>query len=118
MQPDYQKEVMRWGDECFGGVINRNEVQRNHRFMEEALELVQSCNMTKEEVLEMVEYVFNRDIGEKEQEVGGVLVSLAALCEVQDIDMMHAGQVELDRVWTKIPEIKAKQLTKPKHSGL
>lgn len=110
---NYQDEVMHWGDECFGKELNWNKSQRNHRFIEEALELVQACNMSKKDVLMLVDYVYSREIGEIAQEVGGTVVSLAALCATQDINMFEQGEKELARVWTKIPEIKAKQRTKP-----
>ena len=114
----FQKDVDRWMLSCFGSDISADRVERNHRFLEEALELVQACECTQSEAHQLVDYVFNREIGEKKQEVGGVMVTLAALCSAQKIDMLKEGNIELDRIWTKIPEIKAKQASKPKHSPL
>lgn len=104
--------------ECFGEMIAADVVERNHRFLEESLELVQACGCTKDEAHELVEYVFNRSIGEKNQEVGGVIVTLAALCLAQNLDMHEAAETELARIWTKVEEIRAKQAAKPKYSPL
>jgi hypothetical protein len=103
---------------CFGEKITLNTVERNHRFLEESLELVQSCGCTQSEAHQLVDYVFHRNIGEKNQETGGVMVTLAALCNAQDIRMIRAGRDELARVWTKIEKIRAKHAAKPAHSPL
>lgn len=114
----FQERVDRWLVACFGKQIARDPVERNHRFLEEALELAQSCDCTKEEALQLVDYVYGRDKGEVQQEVGGVMNTLAALCLSRDIDMIEAGHIELDRCWTKVEKIRAKQAAKPKFSPL
>ncbi|RQS15519.1 hypothetical protein DIE07_03565 [Burkholderia sp. Bp9002] len=35
-----------WMLECFGAAIATDRMERNHRFLEEALELVQACGCT------------------------------------------------------------------------
>lgn len=114
----FQTRVDRWLLTCFGIEIARDKTERSHRFLEEALELVQSCGCTKEEALQLVDYVYGRERGEIQQEVGGVMNTLAALCLSQDIDMMEAGHIELDRCWTSVEKIRAKQAAKPKFSPL
>lgn len=114
----FQASVEPWMQATFGAKISADPIERNHRFLEEAIELVQSCGCTASEAHQLVDYVFNRPIGEKFQEVGGVMVTLAALCLAQKIDMHDAGKVELARVWTMIEKIRAKQASKPKHSPL
>lgn len=103
---------------CFGEEIANDCTERNHRFLEEALELVQACDCTVSEAHQLVDYVFNRPTGEKNQEVGGVMVTLAALCLAQDLDMHESGNTELERIWTKVDQIREKQAAKPKHSPL
>ncbi|UKJ76116.1 hypothetical protein H1Q64_17980 (plasmid) [Azospirillum brasilense] len=103
---------------CFGAEITADKLERNHRFLEEALELVQACGCTQGEAHQLVDYVFGRAVGEPAQEVGGVMVTLAALCHAQGIDMAEAGETELARVWTKVEAIRAKQASKPKGSPL
>jgi len=114
----FQDRVHPWLLACFGEKIASDPVERNHRFVEEALELAQACDCTSSEAHQLVDYVFNRPIGEKPQEVGGVMVTLAALCLAQNMDMHDAGEVELARIWTKVEVIRAKQAAKPKHGPL
>lgn len=115
---NFQARVNAWMQECFGAEISADCTERNHRFLEESLELVQACGGTASEAHQLVDYVFNRPVGEKQQEVGGVTVTLAALCLAQQVDMHRCGEVELARIWEKIPQIRAKQAAKPKHSPL
>jgi hypothetical protein len=114
----FQERVDHWMHACFGSDISYNARERNHRFLEESLELVQACGCTASEAHQLVDYVFSRPTGEKIQETGGVMVTLSALCSAQYVDMQMAGEIELKRVWTKIEQIRAKQAAKPKHSPL
>lgn len=115
---NFQDDVKPWMDACFGAEISNDTVERNHRFLEESLELVQACGCTADDAHQLVDYVFDRPVGEKFQEVGGVMVTLAALCLAQQLDMHNAGYIELRRIWGKIQTIRAKQAAKPKHSPL
>ena len=114
----FQNRVLQWMLACFGKVITNDKVERNHRFFEEATELVQAGEMTASECHQLVDYVFNRPVGEKKQEVGGVMVTLAAWCIANKIDMHECGEIELDRIWAKMEQIRTKQAAKPKHSPL
>ena len=114
----YQYRVNDWMQVCFGTEISGDVVERNHRFFEEATELVQATGMSKSECLQLVDYVFGRDIGEINQEIGGTMVTLAALCNAIGLDMNKASETELARIWTKVEKIRAKQAAKPKHSPL
>ena len=114
----FQQRVREWVVACFPTSSGLDVQERNHRFLEEALELAQANFCTKEEALELVEYVFGRAKGDVHQEVGGVLVTLAALCNATSIDMDDAAEKELDRNWSRIDRIRAKQATKPQGSAL
>lgn len=114
----FQSRVNPWMQACFGPEISSDIVERNHRFLEEALELVQSKGCTQHEAHQLVDYVYGRDVGEPHQEVGGVMVTLAALCLAAGLDMDAAAEDELARIWTKVEKIRAKQAAKPKHSPL
>lgn len=114
----FQSRVHPWLLECFGAEIASDRDERNHRFLEEALELVQACGCTSSEAHQLVDYVYGRQVGERGQEIGGVMVTLAALCLAHGVDMHQAGEDELARVWTKVEKIRAKQAAKPKHSPL
>ncbi|WP_244494166.1 MULTISPECIES: hypothetical protein [unclassified Ensifer] len=110
----YQKRVGHWMHACFGNDIPYDAAERNFRFLEEALELAQSCGATAEDAGKLVDYVFNRPVGDPRQEVGGVEVTLAALCNAHGIDLDEAREAELNRVWSKADQIRAKHESKPK----
>lgn len=114
----WQKRVGQWLLACFGKEIANDTTERNHRFLEESLELVQACGCTSSEAHQLVDYVYGRPIGERAQEVGGVMTTLASLCLAQNIDLQNAADAELDRVWKNIDKIRKKQASKPKHSPL
>jgi len=114
----FQQRVKPWLLACFGEQIAGDREERNHRFLEEALELVQACGCTASEAHQLVDYTFGRPVGEKAQEVGGVMVTLAALCLAHDLDMHAEAETELARIWTMVEKIRAKQAAKPKHSPL
>lgn len=118
MLKSFQERVAAWMQACFGAMIATDRIERNYRFLEEALELVQACGCKKSEAIMLVHYVYDRAEGEASQEVGGVMVTLAALCLANGIDMHSAADTELERIWTKIDAIRAKQASKPKHSPL
>jgi len=115
---NFQARVRPWLIACFGEEIAGDKIERNHRFLEEALETVQAGSCTRSEAHQIVDYVFGRPVGELEQEVGGTLVTLAALCLAHGLNMHECAEVELARVWTKVEKIRAKQAAKPKHSPL
>lgn len=116
----FQQSVRVWILECFGSEISDHKPERNHRFLEESLELVQSCGMSPEEAHQLVDYVYSRPVGLNFQEVGGTLVTLAALCGAQHIHMEEAAEAELSRIQRKdvMEKIRAKQASKPKSSPL
>ena len=114
----FQARVQPWMQECFGSEIAADRTERNHRFLEESLELVQAHGCTEDEAHQLVEYVYRRPVGEAFQEVGGVMVTLAALCLAHDLDMHEAAEAELARIWKLIPQIRAKQAGKPRNSPL
>jgi len=115
---NFQKRVREWIIACFGEEIADDKIQRNHRFLEESLELVQSLGCSKEDAKTLVDYVFDREIGEPRQEVGGVMSTLHSLCEANGFDAGECGEIELARAWTKLDQIRAKQATKLKGSPL
>lgn len=116
----FQDDVKVWIEECFGKEIAYDKAERNHRFLEEALELVQACECTAEEAHMLVDYVFNRPVGEMTQEVGGAIVTLNSLCNAHNVDLEECGDVELARIQQPeiMQKIKTKQATKPKASPL
>ncbi len=116
--PTFQSRVAAWMLACFGDATAADAVERNFRFLEEALELVQSLGCTRADALLLVNYVYGRPWGEPKQEVGGVMVTLAALCNAAAMDLDDCAAEELSRVWTCIDVIKRKQASKPVRSPL
>ena len=109
----YQRRVEQWLDACFPPAVRSNRAERTHRFLEEALELAQANGCSRDDALALVEYVFGRPVGRPDEEVGGVMVTLAGLCSASGINMDDAGHRELERNWDRIETIRAKQQAKP-----
>lgn len=114
----FQPRVKPWMDACFGEKISMDRLERKDRFAEEALELLQSLEMPKERILALVDYVYGREVGYPPQEVGGTMVTLAALCLAHGMNMHALAETELARIWTKVESIREKQRNKPTGSAL
>lgn len=102
----FQRQVGAWQQECFPDTAKTPLLERCDRFLEEVLELLQSQGYPAERIAELVAYVYRRPVGDPASEIGGVLVTLAALCGTAGIDMHAAGDAELARIST--PERMAK----------
>jgi len=111
----FQDRVAPWVVACFGPEAALDADERNHRFLEESIELAQACGATVDQVKAMVDYVYSRTAGKVAQEAGGVLTTLAALCEAQHIDMHAAAEAELTAIWQKVDAIRLKWQDKPAH---
>lgn len=86
----FQAAIDRWCNECFGPDVTKDKRERADRFIEEALELAQTMpGFTRERAHALVDYVFDRPEGETLQEVGGVMVTFAAL--VNAVTMVSIG---------------------------
>jgi hypothetical protein len=110
-----QKEVLRWCKATFGEKDPRwtDVDERCLRHYEEDTELMQALGMTEEQCIAMVKYVFSRPIGEPKQEMGGTLITLAALANSTHISMRDAFEEENRRCWEIKDKIAAKQMVKP-----
>lgn len=117
-EKDYQNRVNDWMQACFGKEISADQLERGDRLLEEVLELLQSNGYPSNRVNALKNYVWNRPPGEPHQEVGGVMVTLAAYCNAHSLSMQQAAEDELERVWTKVEKIRAKQAAKPTGSAL
>lgn len=115
----FQHRVKEWAIKCFGITIATNRKERNYRFLEESLELVQSLNLTKDEAHKLVEYVFNRPKGDPRQEVGGVMTTIASLCNANDFNLELCANNELMRINTPtiLEKIRIKQANKPNQTS-
>lgn len=112
---EFQGMVNDWMKKCFDFIdpeIKNNLIERNYRFLEESLELVQSTGLDRNKAHELVDYVFDRPAGQIEQEIGGVLVTLAALSTANDISMHQSAISELQRIDSMIDIIRVKHQNK------
>ncbi len=116
MEQRFQERVQAWVVSCFGEDVAMDPVERNRRFLEEALELVQSLGATQEFAHDLVDFVFARPKGDAPQEAAGVMVTLASLCATHGIDLKAEADTELTRIEhpDMITKIRAKHADKPK----
>ncbi len=94
----FQSDVAEWMGQCFLPSLTSNMTERGDRLLEEVLELLQAHGYDSARVPTLINYVFGRPVGEPAQEVGGVMVTLAAYCSVAGLSMQADGQAELDRI--------------------
>lgn len=110
----FQTDVVTWAMHCFGSDSVCDPTVRAHRFLEEALELVQATGIPKSDALRLVDYVYSRPVGELEQEVGGVMVTLATYCDALGLSMDSCAVQELNRAIINTAAIRRKAELKPK----
>lgn len=104
----FQTRIAAWMRETFPPAIIANRHERGLRFLEEATELVQAIGLSHEAVLRVVDYVYGRPTGVLAQEVGGTMVTLAALCGAVEVDLADAAEAEATRI--ERPEVREKIL--------
>jgi NTP pyrophosphatase (non-canonical NTP hydrolase) len=112
-QASFSAQVVQWVEEAFGERVLNNRMERVARFLEEALELVQACDMSKSFALKLLNYTWDRDKHEISREVGGVMVTLAALCHAFKRNLPTDAWDELRRCQENIETIRSKHKLKP-----
>lgn len=110
----FQDEVAEWCIECFGEEIANDPHERCARLLEEVCELVQSIGLDQSHAMNVLLDAFSRPRGKPTQEVGGVMVTLAALCAATTMDMERCAFDELRRITRPdvIVHIRAKNAAK------
>ncbi len=109
-----QRRVWSWCGHVFAGRDSwRTKQERTRRFLEEALELAQACEMSRADAETLVAYVYGRPVGKLRQELGGTVMTLAALAEQLGMDAEAAGYEEMERV--EAPEVSEKVRAKQVH---
>lgn len=114
----FQKMAFEWAVSCFSYPDATNYHERACRFIEEALELVQSLGVRKDEIYALTSYVYNRPSGNPHKEAGDVLLTLAILSSAISLSLEDAGVQALDNCWANFDRIRAKHLSKPRNSPL
>jgi hypothetical protein len=102
----FQAEVGDWLPRCFESTFYNNMVERGDRAAEEFFEMLQAHHYPRERLATLIDYVYGRPVGEPAQEIGGVMVTLAAFCHIAGQNMAQCGERELERI--NRPEIIAK----------
>ena len=93
----WQKLTMRWQRLIFGDLVLSPHV-RILRLVEETFELAQAENVPEEQLLQVLRQVYDKKIGQPEQELGGVLICLAIYAETKGYDLEERFWAEFERI--------------------
>lgn len=96
--------IVDWGERAFGREHIRDPRVRALRLAEEVVELAQALDVPEEQMARLVGAVYARPRGTAFQELGGVQVCLAVLCDALGIDPDESLVAEVRRVLSKTPE--------------
>lgn len=99
-----QQVAYNWAVRCFGLSHVQSPTVRVERCVEEMVEAAQSISVPKEVVLKIVEMVYSKKPGDFLQEMGGVSMTLAVLCESQGWNIEDLLVMEINKVHTNPPE--------------
>lgn len=100
-RPIRQSVVATWCAAAFGADHASSVPQRAVRLLEEVLEAYQAAGADKMMAHSLVDYVFSRPVGEMDQELGGIGVTLLALAAAAGHDAEAAETKEVMRVLAK-----------------
>lgn len=110
---DAQEEVKNWIHETFGDAFNGDVKERCQRFLEEALEVVQSAGLSRSEADKILTYVYTRPVEPQvSTEIGGAFTTLCAVANSLEVDIGEAYNADKYKRWANIPRIQAKQEAK------
>lgn len=85
---DFQEKFSEHIAKLLGNDNLMDNHERNQRVLEETLELIQANGGTKQFCHDMVDWVFEtKEVGDVNQELGGVLCALATLATANGLDM-------------------------------
>jgi len=91
------ERILTWAYEMFGPVAT-NLDERAARLLEETIELAQSCDVSKEVVLKIVDRVYGKPADHLPQELAGVCMTLDAFCGLLGVDPAMVSEIEYRRV--------------------
>lgn len=88
--------------------------ERLARFFEEANETCQAFGMSREDAHKLVDYTYDRPVGDPAKEIGAALLTLASLSAVAGFDMMSCAEADLEKLQRPetIARIRAKRSTR------
>lgn len=98
-----------WARRCFGSDHVSNLPMRALRTLEECTELAQSLGLERATAIQCVNTIYDRPVGEPQQEIGATLLTTVILCESMGLDPVEMLERELRRVLKKSPDHFAKR---------
>jgi len=98
-----QRQVYDWTLRCFGNIAIDLE-ERATRQLEEAIELAQCEGLPRQLCHSLIDYVYSKEPGKANQEVGGIAITLLAYCEAKGLDADECEVAELNRILSKTSE--------------
>lgn len=101
-----QDRVASWIQATLGEESATNGPERVLRLVEEALELAQACRVDREALHRLIDYVYERPVGEPAGEIAGVMVTLYGAASALGVLAQVAFENELKRIWQ--PEVMAR----------
>ncbi len=108
-----QREVEDWVFSTLGSDSLDNTKERLYRFIEEAFELAQALDLSKEDVLKLADQVYEKPKEqEPSKEFSGVLSTLMALASNQQVKLGDAYVANVQYRWANVQAIRAKQAQK------
>lgn len=113
-----QREIERWDNDTFGSRTGHAPIVAV-RVLEEAFELCQCYPEITPEIIDKVQsQVYNKTVGQKHQEVAGILVSLLNYCNHADINAQESLKNEITRIWKNQDKIREKNKLKIRDEDL
>lgn len=96
--------AVEWAIRCFGVEHVTHIPTRAMRVAEEAIELAQAAQVDKETIYRIVDAVYAKPRGNLDQEIGGVMLTLAIFSNSAYVDPNISFETELCRVLRMPPE--------------
>jgi hypothetical protein len=95
-----QQQIGDWCVDAFGPMAI-DPGNRARRIVEEAIELAQAEGVSGEDIVKIAEHVYGRPVGDPDQEVGGVAVTLLAYCAATGRSAESLERREVERILNK-----------------
>lgn len=113
-----QYRVNGWLRACVGDEVTNDLTERNNRFAEEAIELLQACGYSYAQLVAMADHVYAKEAEtDIAKEAADVLICLAPLATARNIELGEAVSGRIDENWDRINLIREKNRNKPIRSG-
>ena len=110
---DLQTKTLSFCINCYGIENTFSKRERALRFGEEAIELLQTTGLTKEDIINLIEYVYRKNPGEVKDEFAGAQLTLLALANSFGVYLDDEADNNLELVNKNMPMIIKKYCKKP-----